>query len=80
MIGLKRCRVCEMKHIKRCYGCGRIIWLWQETIKTEKVGYVHKSRSCILDAWYKLSEQKDEHRHPDPLLREAISALLGVKE
>ena len=31
-----------MKHIKRCYGCGRFIMPWSETADTEKVGVIHK--------------------------------------
>lgn len=64
-----------MKHIKRCYGCGEIIWPWQSIIKTEKVGLVHNNRGCILDAWYKLPWEMI-----DSLLLEATDALLGVKE
>ena len=37
-----------MKHIKRCYGCGRLISPWSETFKTEKVGVIHKA--CLHDA------------------------------
>jgi hypothetical protein len=31
-----------MKLIKRCYGCGGIIWLWQDGYVSKTVGYVHK--------------------------------------
>ena len=34
-----------MKYIKRCYGCGRLIWPWSETYSTEKVGVTHKG--CV---------------------------------
>lgn len=63
-----------MLGIKRCYGCGRIIWLWQDIINTKKVGIIHNERSCILDAWYKLSG-KGNLFGSDLLLLEALSAL-----
>jgi len=66
-----------MKYIKRCYGCGEIIWPWQGRIKTQKVGFIHKTRGCILDAWYSLLEEKAGHHHPDMLLKEALDALQG---
>ena len=37
-----------MKHIKRCYGCDRLIMPWSETVDTEKVGVIHKR--CIKKA------------------------------
>ena len=37
-----------MRGIKRCYGCGRLIMHWSETVDTEKVGVIHKR--CIKKA------------------------------
>lgn len=37
-----------MKHIIRCYGCGRIIWPWSDIVKTKRVGSIHKD--CLIAA------------------------------
>jgi hypothetical protein len=42
-----------MKLIKRCYGCGKVIWPWQNIINTKKVGYIHKD--CLIAAWYSVA-------------------------
>lgn len=35
-----------MKYIKRCYICGRMVYPWQDTVKSEKVGTIHTS--CLM--------------------------------
>lgn len=37
-----------MDLINRCYGCGKLIWPWQNAIKTKKVGRIHKA--CAFSA------------------------------
>ena len=38
-----------MKHIKRCYGCGKLIWPWQNTIYSKYVNAIHKK--CLISAY-----------------------------
>ena len=59
--------------LTRCYGCGEVIWFWQDIIDT-KVGLIHNTRDCILDAWYKLRKQ-DSQSTRSPLILEALAGL-----
>lgn len=68
-----------MLGINRCYGCGGIIWPWECRNETKKVGFIHMRRGCILDAWYKLLEERTKHHYPDLLLIEASNALIWDK-
>ena len=42
-----------MKLIKRCYGCGKPVYPWQDIIRTKLVGKIH--RGCAFDAHIKYS-------------------------
>jgi len=61
-----------MEVIRRCYGCGRYIWPWQDAIVTQKAGRIHNTRDCILDSYYKVIAAEAK---PDSLLEEALAVL-----
>ena len=70
-----------MLGLKRCYGCGRLIMPWSETLETEKVGVIHKRclkktiRRCTsylcLKKWLKIQHDADIA---------VAKHLLGLKE
>jgi hypothetical protein len=37
-----------MKLIKRCYGCGKLLYPWQDIVRTKLVGKIH--RACAFTA------------------------------
>jgi hypothetical protein len=37
-----------MTLIKRCYGCGKLLYPWQDIIRTKLVGRIHTG--CAVDA------------------------------
>ena len=61
-----------MEVIRRCYGCGKYIWPWQDAVDTKKVGRIHRTRDCVLDSWYKVLKAKGK---PDSLYDEALFEL-----
>ena len=61
-----------MKVLRRCYGCGRYIWSWQDAIDTKEVGRIHNTRDCILDSCYKLLAANAK---PMQLVAEALIPL-----
>ena len=64
-----------MEVIRRCYGCGRYIWLWQDAIVTQKAGRIHDTRDCILDSYYKLLAADAK---PSPLYEAALAHLVKI--
>jgi hypothetical protein len=40
-----------MKLIKRCYGCGKLLYPWQDIVRTKLVGKIH--RGCAFGAHIK---------------------------
>ena len=58
--------------VERCYGCGKLIWWWQDAVNTEAVGYIH--RHCVIAANMKLiAENMTES------IYKQFAVALGVK-
>ena len=66
-----------MEVLRRCYGCGRYIWSWQDAIVTKKAGRIHNTRDCILDSYYRVIAAKGK---PDSLLEEALAKLNEIEK
>ena len=61
-----------MEVLRRCHGCGRYIWPWQDAIVTKKAGRIHYTRDCVLESYYK---RLTAHAKPDALYEEALAEL-----
>lgn len=63
--------------LKRCYGCSKVIWWWEDAVDTETVGYVH--RECLFAATIKKASEnlKEAFFH---ITNEQAAKELGVKE
>ena len=46
-----------MKLIKRCYGCDKVMWPWQDTVRTRLVGKIH--RVCAFNAHIRYQIRKE---------------------
>ena len=69
-----------MLGLKRCYGCGRLIMSWSETVDTEKVGVIHKA--CVHEALVKYEKDEEWRWYKERVTkRDALRAkeILGLK-
>lgn len=61
-----------MEVIRRCFGCGRCIWPWQDVIVIKNAGCIHNTPDCILKSYYKHFGADD---NPDFLYEVALAKL-----
>jgi DNA-directed RNA polymerase subunit N (RpoN/RPB10) len=66
-----------MISIKRCYGCGKIVWPWQDSVLTERVGRIHKG--CAFQAKLNLMYDNFFKNFRDRTEQNALEEL-GIKE
>lgn len=62
--------------LKLCYGCGKIIWWWEDAVDTETVGYVHWH--CVIAANMKKVSEKAEEVFFHGLYKQSAK-VLGIK-